>query len=57
MFSLTHLANRFAAYRQIVRERNRIFSEMNRYTDRELAELGCARSDIRDIAKGTYKAR
>ena len=40
--------------RRIAAEQARVREELNSYTDRELAEMGFCRSDIPNIADGTY---
>ena len=37
------------------RRTTRIERELGAYTDRELADLGLARSDIRDVASGAFR--
>ncbi len=44
----------FAARRAEQRRRDRIVTELSRYTDRELADLGFSRADFPAIANGTY---
>ena len=39
------------------RKRNRIIRELSAYSDRELADIGLVRSDIRDVANGTFRRR
>jgi uncharacterized protein YjiS (DUF1127 family) len=51
---------RFVAFlrteRDRAREALRITRELNTYTDRQLAELGLSRLDIRAVAAGTFGA-
>ncbi|MCB8879573.1 DUF1127 domain-containing protein [Acidisoma cellulosilytica] len=42
--------------RQSARARLQMVRELNTYTDRELAELGLTRFEIRAVAAGTYRA-
>ncbi|MDR3515988.1 MAG: DUF1127 domain-containing protein [Azospirillaceae bacterium] len=51
---LSRLAARWNAFSAERRQRAQIERELNTYTDRELAELGLCRSDIVDVANGTY---
>ena len=47
------LAAAYAARRQ----RRSAFHELNQLNDRELADLGLARSDIRSVVSGTFNPR
>ena len=47
------IAQGFAAYR----ERRAAFNELNNLNDRELADLGIARSDIRSVLSGKFNPR
>jgi uncharacterized protein YjiS (DUF1127 family) len=51
---LARLRANFTARRAEQRRRNRIVTELSRYTDRELADLGFSRADFPAIASGTY---
>lgn len=51
---LGRILRRLAAAAAMRREGDRIFSELSRLSDRDLADIGIARSDIRAIAAGTY---
>ncbi len=45
------LLERARSYRQQMAEQNRIRMELETYSDRQLADLGISRSDIRSIAE------
>ena len=52
---LLPLLNAFQAWRN----KDRVSHELNRMTDRELADIGIVRSDIESVVQGTFvrKAR
>ncbi|WP_428374483.1 hypothetical protein [Lichenicoccus sp.] len=45
------LLERVRSYRHQMAERNRIWMELERSSDRQLADLGIGRADIRSIAE------
>ena len=49
------IAGRFRAWREQRRKIDRITTELNCYTDRELADLGLSRGDIHSVARGTFR--
>jgi nitrate/TMAO reductase-like tetraheme cytochrome c subunit len=52
---LPHIIARINEYRSECRECHaRMFEEMNSYSDSRLAAYGLNRSDLRDIANGSY---
>ncbi len=48
-------ADQFRAWRQNRKQVARVTFELNCYSDRELADLGLSRGDIRDVARGTFR--
>ena len=49
------LLDRAAAWLARERLRGQMIRELNNHTDRQLADMGLARADIRAIARGTFR--
>ncbi len=52
---LRHAAERFLAWRAQRREQARIITELNKFEDRDLRDLGLSRYDFMAIASGNFK--
>ena len=53
--ALPALLSQFNAWRARRRERRQVIRELSAHTDRQLADMGITRGDIRAVAAGTFR--
>jgi uncharacterized protein YjiS (DUF1127 family) len=53
--ALRNVAARYHAWAENRRRIARISAELHAYTDRQLLDLGLCRSDIPEVARGTFR--